>query len=279
MSVAFTQEQRVRLRNLGVAEAFLEREHPGAAERDEAFRLEERRLASLARRALDQAFAAGARPPVETLAEDLSRLLSGLGLVQVSTPIIMSRVRLVRMGLENDPLLADQVFWLNEKKCLRPMLAPHLYEYMLDLVKLRSGPFGLFEVGPCFRRESQGARHANEFTMLNLVEVGLPLEARGPRLEELAGLLMERAGLRGWRLETADSGVYGQTVDVVAENGLELASCSLGPHPLDEAWGFSGSWVGLGLGLERLAMALAGSDRLSSVSRGLGRILGTYLRL
>ncbi|MDR1309551.1 MAG: pyrrolysine--tRNA(Pyl) ligase large subunit, partial [Deltaproteobacteria bacterium] len=210
----------------------------------------------------------------------LAGLLCSLGLVQVSTPIIMSRARLARMGLEDDPLMARQVFWLDERRCLRPMLAPHLYEFMLDLDRIRSGrPFGLFEVGPCFRKETQGARHSGEFTMLNLVEVGLPLDRRQSRLEELAAILMDSVGLAGWSLETVDSSVYGQTVDLVDRSGLELASCSMGPHPLDKAWGFSGTWVGLGLGLERLAMSLAGHDRLGPVARGLGRLLGVPLNV
>jgi phenylalanyl-tRNA synthetase alpha chain len=184
------------------------------------------------------------------------------------------------MGLEDDPLLAGQVYWLDDKRCLRPMLAPHLYEFMIDLKRIRAGkPFGLFEIGPCFRKESQGSKHAGEFTMLNLVEVDLDPGERESRLAELAGLVMNSVGLSGWRLETVDSSVYGQTVDLVDGSGLELASCSMGPHHLDKNWGFSGTWLGLGFGLERLAMSLSGFDRLSPVARGLGRLSGIPLNI
>jgi phenylalanyl-tRNA synthetase alpha chain len=184
------------------------------------------------------------------------------------------------MVLESDPLFYSQVFWLDAKRCLRPMLAPHLYEYMLDLLKLAEGrPFGIFEVGPCFRKESKGSRHASEFTMLNLVEVGLPLDKRLDRLSELVEAILGRLGLKDWRHEEVGSTVYEKTIDIVSCDGLELASCSMGPHPLDEAWGFDGTWLGLGFGLERLAMAAANLDRVSLVSRTLGRIKGIPLKI
>jgi phenylalanyl-tRNA synthetase alpha chain len=274
-----TPEQASHLRDLGAGPDILAWVFDTEAGRDEGFRQADRTLSDAARRALRAALAEGGRPRVELLAETLAGRLASAGLVQVSTPIIMSRARLERMGLDGDDELLGQVFWLDAKRCLRPMLAPHLYEYMLDLRKVAKGPFGIFEIGPCFRKESRGARHANEFTMLNLVEVGTPVEDRLDRLGALAALLMEAAGIRRYSLETVESSVYGQTVDVVDAAGLELASCSMGPHPLDRAWGFEGSWVGLGLGLERLAMSLAGLDRLSPVGRSLGRLLGLPTRL
>jgi phenylalanyl-tRNA synthetase alpha chain len=280
LSLFFTDEQKDRLRDLGASSEELTKSFSSAAERDEVFLSRQKSLASLIRKKLDKAFLTGGRPAAELLRESLASLLASLGLTEVSTPIIMSRARLVKMGLEDDPLLTEQVFWIDPKRCLRPMLAPHLYEYMLDIQKLRRDKtFGIFEIGPCFRKESQGARHAGEFTMLNLVEVNVPLERRQARLEEFIGLIAERANLKDWRLEIVESTVYGQTVDLVDGNGLELASCSMGPHPLDKAWGFAGTWIGLGLGLERLAMSLAGSDRLSPVGRGFGRLLGLPLSL
>ena len=56
----------------------------------------------------------------------------------------------------------------------------------------------IFEIGPCFRRESGGAQHASEFTMLNLVEAGLPIEARVERL-------------RRWRAGCRTGGGEGQS--------------------------------------------------------------------
>ena len=136
------------------------------------------------------------------------------------------------------------------------MLAPHLYEYMREVGRLRPRPVRLFEVGPCFRRETQGQRHANEFTMLNLVEMGLPEGTDlNARLCELGAMVLDAAGIEGWRMTGEDSAVYGETSDFVDKNGMELASSALGPHPLDAAWGIMENWVGIGFGLERLTMA------------------------
>ena len=78
------------------------------------------------------------------------------------------------MGIEHGHPLRDQVFWLEDGRCLRPMLAPNLYTLLRRLDRNWSKPFGIFEIGPCFRRDSKGASHLNEFTMLNLVELGGP---------------------------------------------------------------------------------------------------------
>ncbi|MDR3204998.1 MAG: pyrrolysine--tRNA(Pyl) ligase large subunit [Deltaproteobacteria bacterium] len=275
----YTLEQLSRLRDLGVSEQESLKEFPDKNARDKSFSLLQKRLVEKARERVEEMTLKGGQTRVSLLSQSLATLLASLGFIEVFSPIIMSRVRLERMGLENDPIFSSQVYWLDSKRCLRPMLAPHLYEFMLDLIKLKPNGFGLFELGPCFRKESRGHNHASEFTMLNLVQVGLPLEERLNRLNQLSALIMERAGLKNWRLESVESAIYGQSLDIVSQQGLELASCSMGPHPLDAQWGFSGSWLGLGLGLERLAMALEGLDRLTPVGRSLGRLLGVPLRL
>ena len=84
------------------------------------------------------------------------------------------------MGIEHGHPLREQVFWLEDGRCLRPMLAPNLYTLLRRLGRIWSRPFGIFEIGPCFRRDSKGASHLNEFTMLNLVELGAAGE-RVPR--------------------------------------------------------------------------------------------------
>jgi phenylalanyl-tRNA synthetase alpha chain len=277
--IFFSQEQYGRLKELGATDKILEMTFSDLTDRNQTFQKEEHLLATISRKLLSEAIADDPLPLVEKLTGIVSKTLRQAGLFQVSTPIIMSRARLAKMGLENDPLFVEQVFWLDSKRCLRPMLAPHLYEFMLDLSKLRERPFGFFEVGPCFRKESQGARHANEFTMLNLVEIGLPLEDRNEHLSQFTSLIMNTVGLSGWRFETVTSGVYGETLDVVSEEGLELASSSQGPHLLDKAWGFNDTWIGLGLGMERLAMALLKTDQMSMVGRSLTRLYGIPLKL
>ena len=91
--------------------------------------------------------------------------------------------RCARWASEHGHPLREQVFWLEDGRCLRPMLAPNLYTLLRRLGRIWSRPFGIFEIGPCFRRDSKGASHLNEFTMLNLVELGRPQPrvARGSR--------------------------------------------------------------------------------------------------
>ena len=172
------------------------------------------------------------------------------------------------------------MFWIDSKRCLRPMLAPHLYEYMREVGRLRPRPVRLFEVGPCFRRETQGQRHANEFTMLNLVEMGLPEGTDlNARLRELGAMVLDAAGIEGWRMTDEDSAVYGETSDFVDKNGMELASSALGPHPLDAAWGIMENWVGIGFGLERLTMAATGESTMAKTGRSLSYLHGIRLRI
>ena len=135
------------------------------------------------------------------------------------------------------------------------MLAPNLYSLMVDFGRLKHRPIRFFEIGSCFRKESDGARHNSEFTMLNLVEMGLPKEDRLDRLKELATIIVKAAGFDDYKFENEDSKVYGTTLDVAAgPENIEVASGAMGPHPLDAAWGVTDTWVGIGFGLERLLM-------------------------
>ncbi|MGE5258466.1 MAG: pyrrolysine--tRNA(Pyl) ligase large subunit, partial [Hyphomicrobiales bacterium] len=141
-------------------------------------------------------------------------------------------------------------------------------------------PVRLFEVGPCFRKESGGARHGREFTMLNLVEAGLALEEREGRLKELAARVAESAGLADYRIAPAQSEVYGDTIDILAgKRQLEVGSGAMGPHRLDRAWRITDAWVGIGFGLERLLMASANLDRLAGLGRSLSYLDGIRLNI
>jgi phenylalanyl-tRNA synthetase alpha chain len=113
---------------------------------------------------------------------------------------------------------------------------------------------------------------------LNLVE--FPSVGNGDqreRLRELAEGAMRAVGLDGFQLEVYGSEVYGETVDIVWE-GTELASGAYGPHPLDENFGiFDTSWVGLGIGIERVALALRGESGIKRYGRSLTFIDGVRL--
>ena len=107
----------------------------------------------------------------------------------------MSKGLLAKMSINANHPLASQIYWLDGDRCLRPMLAPHLYYLLKDMLRLWEKPVRIFEIGSCFRKESQGAQHTSEFTMLNLVEMGLPIEMREQRLKEFAALVAETAGI------------------------------------------------------------------------------------
>lgn len=233
----FSEEQQRRLGELGATSEDLQAGFADSAERNRAFQRLESRLVTEQHERLDALCEGPRRPFILELEERLSAVLRTAGFLQVHTPIILSRARLEKMGVFDGSIMEKQVFWIDSKRCLRPMLAPHLYEYMREVGRLRPRPVRLFEVGPCFRRETQGQRHANEFTMLNLVEMGLPEGTDlNARLRELGAMVLDAAGIEGWRMTDEDSAVYGETSDFVDKNGMELASSALGPHPLDAAW-------------------------------------------
>jgi len=170
-----------------------------------------------------------------------------------------------------------QVFWVEEKKCLRPMLAPNLYFLLRELVNIWEKPLRIFEVGPCFRKDTKGRHHINEFTMLNLVELGLPLTYRKERLEELATTVMETSGIKEFNFISHQSEVYGETIDVLSD--FEVASGAMGPHPLDSNWGISDPWVGIGFGLERLLMVRENFQNIQRAGRALVYLDGERLNI
>jgi phenylalanyl-tRNA synthetase alpha chain len=217
---------------------------------------------------------------LDQLTEDLTAILNLQGFARVTTPLIISKSALSKMTIDENHPLFQQVYWLNEKQCLRPMLAPNLYSLMVDFSRLNHRPIRFFEIGSCFRRESDGARHSSEFTMLNLVEMGLPKENRQARLEELACLVAKAAGLQDFKFESEDSKVYGSTLDVVAgPEAIEVASGAMGPHPLDEPWGLTDTWVGMGFGLERLLMISQGDISIGKWGKSLAYVDGIRLRI
>lgn len=278
--MGFTVEQRRRLAELGAEAAALDATFDDAGQRHRAFQQRERRLVSERQQRLERWCAAQRRPFILELEERLSAALRAEGFLQLHTPLIISRRRLERMGVFSGSIMEKQVFWLDERRCLRPMLAPNLYECMRELGRLRPRPLRLFEVGPCFRRETQGQRHANEFTMLNLVEMGVPHgEDLRERLLRWGRLVLDAAGIAGWRMAEEESSVYGETDDFVTADGMELASSALGPHPLDASWGIMENWVGIGFGLERLCMAATGEGNMARAGRSLAYVDGIRLHL
>lgn len=250
----YTAAQKNRLSELGIDRSILEREFSTTARRDGSFRELESRAVKENRTRLSRLMQETHRPSLCSLQESLAAALCQAGFTQVVTPTLVSAQMLEKMTITPDNPLYEQVFWVDKKTALRPMLAPNLYEVSRQLIQSQSLPLRVFEIGSCFRKESEGRSHLKEFTMLNLVEWGTPLEKRNEVLKEFADLVMKAAGIDDYRLEEENSVVYGDGLDVVTPDGLELASTSMGPHPLDDAWRITCSWVGLGTGLERLLM-------------------------
>jgi phenylalanyl-tRNA synthetase alpha chain len=277
MATTFTSIQTQRLREIGVGAEYMDQEFEDEKERDNAFRRLEKMAVRKGRDRLLTLQRTTLRPILCELEDCLMDALTDAGFVQVRTPLILSQQMLARMSITPDHALGRQVFWLGENRCLRPMLAPNLYALLKRLLRLWEKPIRIFEVGPCFRKESRGGQHTNEFTMLNVVELGLPEKDRMDRLEEVVGLVMKASGIETYQVVTKSSEVYGETIDVVS--GVELGSAAMGPHELDASWGIFDPWVGVGFGVERLAMVKEGFQNIQRVSRSLEYLDGVRLNI
>jgi pyrrolysyl-tRNA synthetase-like protein len=278
LRIRLTATQSQRLRELGADPLVLDELFADVQLRDAAFKRLEGELVKDGRQRLKDLRAGRRAPQLIELERVLSDALTDVGFVRVATPLIIASDSLRKMGIEHGHPLRDQVFWLEDGRCLRPMLAPNLYTLLRRLDRNWSKPFGIFEIGPCFRRDSKGASHLNEFTMLNLVELGRPESEGRTRLVELASLVMRAAGITHYELEVTESEVYGEMVDVLV-NGAEVCSAGLGPHPLDGNWGIVDPWVGLGFGIERLIMAREGYPNIERAGRSLSYVDGVRLNL
>jgi len=280
LSVSWTETQLTRLKELGAPEEDLASGSGTDKERDTAFQVLERELVRSGRQKLAELRAGPRRPKLCRLESRLTEELNASGFVQVTTPTIMSRALLAKMSIDDQHPLTSQIFWLDKDRCLRPMLAPHLYFVLKDLLRLWEKPVRIFEIGPCFRKESQGRRHANEFTMLNLVEMGLEESVRQTRLEEMAALVTKAAGVNEFVFQRVESTVYGETIDILAgESQMEIGSSAMGPHVLDQAWQITDAWVGIGFGLERLLMVAEGIQSMGRLGRSLGYLDGIRLNI
>lgn len=280
MAVTWSEIQHKRLLDLDADEDKLNLFFDNPGERDKQYHLMEKILVKRQRERLQQFRDIHLRPRLLKLETRLTRALLDNGFVQVATPIIMAKGLLAKMTIGDDHPLAAQVYWLGKNQCLRPMLAPHLYYVLKDLLRLWKKPVSIFEIGPCFRKETQGAKHAGEFTMLNLTEFGLPAQDCSRRLRELAKVIADAAGLKDYDFEIEKSEVYGETLDVIGgEDRIEVGSGAMGPHPLDRPWKIAEPWVGIGFGLERLLMVTENQKNLARMSRSLTYLDGIRLNI
>jgi len=254
MKITFTETQKNRLNELGADEKIINQVFEEKTTQARAYQKFEKIAVKKNKRALKNLLENKHKSELCQLQEDLANRLCQEGFTQVTTPILISAKALEKMTIDQGSDLYEQVFWLNKKTCMRPMLAPNLYEVSQKIMNSQKTPLRIFEIGSCFRKESEGKSHLKEFTMLNLVEWGLPEEERLEHLKTFGELMMATAGIQDYQFEEESSVVYGKGLDIVSHAGLELASTSMGPHPLDPAWKINCTWVGVGIGLERLLM-------------------------
>ena len=276
--VNWTDIQFKRLKELGADQKTMSALFDTNEERNQSYQTFEKKLVKREKSRLDEFLTVKLGPKIYKLECRLTEVLNQQGFSRVVTPAIISKSQLAKMSIDEQNPLFDKVFWINAKQCLRPMLAPNLYPIMYELARLDRMPIRFFEIGPCFRKESDTAQHNSEFTMLNLVEMGLPEENRHERLMELGQTVTNAAGLKDYTFEKKSSAIYGDTIDIVCgDNKLEIASGAMGPHPLDSAWRITDTWVGLGFGLERMVMMAEGGDSVGKWGKSLAYLDGIRL--
>jgi phenylalanyl-tRNA synthetase alpha chain len=273
VNLELTETQKQRLTELG-GEDLTNLRFLSTAERDKRFDEIELTLVKKNKEGLMTLLGSTRRPTLRQIERELAQALVDAGFTEVLTPSIISRESIIRMGITESHDLWKQIFWVGSRRCLRPMLAPSLYHVMKELRRI-SAPVSIFEVGSCFRKESKGREHAEEFTMLNAVELA-PRKAPIVRLKEIVEISLTAVGMTNYRLRKVESEVYGETIDVVVED-IEVASGATGPHALDKNWLVIDPWAGVGFGLERLAMVRKKSKNLSHVSRSLSHLDGSSL--
>lgn len=275
----FTITQRERLTELDAASEVLDREFDTKEERNAEFKKIETQMAREGRQRLKELVEERHITFTEEVSRSLQDWLMKDGYTKVSTPTIITRQMLEKMTIDEFHHLSEQVFWLDRKRCLRPMLAPNLYVMMRELKRITNQPMKIFEIGSCFRKESQGAKHMNEFTMLNCVQLAVVQDGRQVEaLKEMAHSAMQALGIEDYELVVEESTIYGSTVDIEID-GIEVASGSYGPHFLDKQWGVFDTWVGIGFGVERLAMAMSKSKTIKRFGRSIAFIDGEPLNI
>jgi len=158
VAVTWSEVQHGRLLDLDADDAQLTLCFDNSGERDKQYQVMEKILVKRQRKRLQQYRDIHRQPGLLKLETRLAQALLDNGFVQVTTPIMMAKGLLAKMTIGDDHPLAAQVYWLGENQCLRPMLAPHLYYILKDLLRLWEKPVSIFEIGPCFRKETKGAR-------------------------------------------------------------------------------------------------------------------------
>lgn len=203
----------------------------------------------------------------ENMLGKLERTITGffvdMGFVEIKSPILIPFEYMERMGVGEDKELSKQIFRVGDNMCLRPMLAPCLYNFLRKFDNVLPDPIRIFEIGPCYRKESDGGNHLEEFTMLNFCQMGSRCTRQ--TLESIIKDFLDFLDIE-YELVGDNSMVYGATIDVMYKD-LELSSAVVGPVPMDMDWGINKPWIGAGFGLERLLKVQHNFKNIKAVAR------------
>jgi len=159
IKVTWTTTQKQRLRELNVDSNIEEKFFRNPQERNKTFHKVEQILIMKNKHQLEQLRNLCRHLTICQLEALLVDALVKNEFVQVITSIILAKGILTKMSITEEHPLFKQIFWLSPNKCLRSMLAPNLYCLLKVLVRLWKKPIRIFEVGPCFRKDSEGNRH------------------------------------------------------------------------------------------------------------------------
>ncbi|NLI61876.1 MAG: pyrrolysine--tRNA(Pyl) ligase [Methanosarcinaceae archaeon] len=207
------------------------------------------------------------------LERDISEFLRSEGFMEIKSSILIPEEYLLQMGIDPETDEDYKVFKTNGNMYLRPMLAPVLYNYLRRFDKILPDPVKIFEVGTCYRRESDSSNHLEEFTMVNFCQMGDGANAEN--LMEIIDSFLKHLGIE-YTTEGDSCLVYGNTVDIM-HGDMELSSAVVGPVPMDIDWGINKPWIGAGFGLERLLKAKHGFKNVKRGSRSELYYNGNYI--
>jgi pyrrolysyl-tRNA synthetase, C-terminal region/pyrrolysyl-tRNA synthetase, N-terminal region len=266
----FSASQKKRLEALLVADEY-DLESDSLPE----FEKLEKELVALRKKELCDIYENSREHMLAKLERDISAFLISKGFIEIKSSILIPEEYIIRMGIDKDLELSKQIFRTDDGKCLRPMLAPVLYNYLRRFDKILPDPIKIFEIGPCYRKESDGSSHLEEFTMVNFCQMG-----DGSTRETLVRLIDEFLTTLeiSYEIEGDECMVYGATVDVM-HGDLELSSAVVGPIPMDIDWGVNKPWIGAGFGLERLLKAKYNFKNIKRGSRSEYYYNGIYTDL
>ena len=270
MTCKLTDPQIQRLREYG-HEPKNDSEFETEEERDKAFTKMMSKLQRENEKGIRDMIANPRHHRLMELELQLSEALIKEGFIEVKTPILISKAELAKMTIDENHPLYQQVFWVDEKRCLRPMHAINLYNIMRELRDHTDGPVKFFEIGSCFRAESHSNDHLEEFTMLNLVDMG-PQGDTTEKIKHYIDVVMKTVGL-DYELVHEESDVYKETIDVEVD-GEEVCSAAVGPHYLDKAHNVNEPWCGAGFGLERLIMMRDGDGSVKKTGKSVNYLNG-----